>query len=148
MALSGKSGVSGGIDIRGTAVGEGVYTATTTAAQQALLNQGAVQYGKLVVSAAISAGSASLPANAYLEKIIVTERGGNAITGGLQFGVAAAGGTVCSAHAVGANANTVVTDAALLLKFFSVAAAQAIHYDAVTAWNGANVNIVITYGQL
>lgn len=148
MALSGKSGVSGGIDIRGTAVGEGVYTATTTAAQQTLLNQGTVQYSKVVVSAAISAASLTLPANAYIEKIIVTERAGNAITGGLQFGEAAAGGTICSAHAVGANGNTVVTDAALLKKFFSVAATQAIHFDANTAWNGANVNIIVTYGQL
>lgn len=170
MALSGKSGISGGVEIRGSDVGERVYTAATTAAvldqagfstatknlvgaattaaAQTLLNQGTVQYSKLTVSAAVASGSVSLPANSYIERILIMERAGNAITGGLQIGVADAGGTIVSAAAVGANANVVVSDAALLTKFFSVAAAQSIHYDAVTSWNSANVNIVIVYGKL
>ena len=55
MALSGKSGVSGGIDLRGTAVGEGVYTATTTAAVQNLLEAGAA--GLTVFKAATTAAA-------------------------------------------------------------------------------------------
>lgn len=39
MALSGKSGVSGGIDVRGTVVGEAVFTASTTAAAVDALGQ-------------------------------------------------------------------------------------------------------------
>lgn len=148
MALSGKSGVSGGVEIRGSVVGEGVYTAATTAAAQNLLNQGTVQFSKIVASAVVASGSVSLPANSFIERILVHERAGNAVTGGIQFGVADAGGTIVSALAVGANANVMAADAAILNKFFSVAAAQNIHYDAVTSWNSANVNIIITYGKL
>ena len=131
----------------GTTIGKALFTASTTAAAKQLLNQGG-QANAIIVSAAISAGSVSLPANSFLQHIIVHERAAAAVTGGLQFGTAATQGDVVSALAVGANGNVFVTDAALLKRFFSVAAAQAINYDAVTAWNAANVNIIFVYGKL
>lgn len=131
----------------GTTIGKALFTATTTAAAKQLLSQSG-QANTIVVSAAISAGTVSLPANSFLSHIIVHERAAAAITGGLQFGTAASQGDVVSALVVGANANTFVTDAALLKRFFSVAAAQTIAYDANTAWNAANVNIIFIYGKL
>lgn len=132
----------------GSTVGKAIFEAATTAAAYALLSQPG-QFNKLVVSAAISGGSVTIPANTFIQHIIINERAGAAITGGLAFGTSAAGGVdVVAAKAVGANADTHVTDAALLKRFFSVAATQAVTYEAVVAWNGANVNITVVYGQL
>jgi len=55
MALSGKSGVSGGIEIRGTVVGEAVYTAATTAA--ALDDLGAGTAGKAILATSTTAAA-------------------------------------------------------------------------------------------
>jgi quinolinate synthase len=67
----------------------------------------------------------------------------NAITDGLKFGTSAGGTDVVSARSVTANAFTFVPDANLAKRVFSTTVDQTIYFDAVTAWNSANVNIAV-----
>lgn len=92
-----------------------------------------------------AADTIQVPANSYIDKIIVKNNNGNAITGGLKFGTTAGGVDVVAALAVGANAFVAANP---LLSVFSKTAAQTIHIDAVTLWNGANVDVTIVYGRL
>jgi len=102
----------------------------------------------LVANGQIAAGTLVLPANAVIREILVSNNTANAITGGLKFGTTAGGVDIAAALAVAANARVFVTDALLLLRYFSTSATQTIYFDAVTAWNSANVNVTILYYQL
>ena len=103
---------------------------------------------KLQVLGATAAGSVTLPANAVIRDILVNNTNANAVTGGLKFGSSAGATDIAAALAVGANALSFVTDALLLKRWFSTSATQSVFYDAVVAWNSANVNITIIYNQL
>lgn len=103
---------------------------------------------KLQAFSATSSGSLTLPINGYIRDIIIRNKTANAITGGLKFGTTAGATDVVIALTVGASALTFVTDAAILLRYFSASATQGIFYDAVAAWNSASVDITLVYYQL
>lgn len=108
-----------------------------------------VPTGRLKVSGVVAANSAlTLPANAVIDYIVVFNTTANAITGGLKFGTTAGATDVTVAVAVGANALLFITDALLIKRIFSTTATQQIFFDAVAAWNSANVDVTIIYKQL
>lgn len=90
-----------------------------------------------------------LPANAYIEAIIVQETTGNALTGGLDVGVAGASDqTIVAAFAVGANAVINIPSASILKHVFPTSgttgpAAQQIFFNAHTSWNSASIVVTI-----
>src|ERR1700676_1669482 len=88
-----------------------------------------------------AAGSVTLPTGAYLQAIVIGNVTANAITGGLKIGTTLGATDVVATVAVGANALIHITDAAILKRVFSSIASQQLFIDAVTAWNGAIVNI-------
>ena len=99
-----------------------------------------------------TANSPVLPANAYIEGIIIQETTGNAITGGIDIGIAGSSdATIVSAFAIGANCVCAITDAALLKKVFPTSgttgpAAQQIFFNAHTNWtDAASINVTILY---
>ena len=107
---------------------------------------GSVPTTRSKVAGVVAANSAiTLPANALIDSIIVKNNTANAVTGGLKFGTTNGGVDIAAALAVGANALVTITDAALLLRYFSATVAQQIFIDAVAAWNSANVDITIVY---
>lgn len=99
-----------------------------------------------------TANSPILPANAYIEAIIVQETTGNAITGGLDVGVAGSSDqTIVAAFAVGANAVINIPSASILKHVFPTSgvtgpAAQQIFFNAHTNWSdAASINVTILY---
>lgn len=91
------------------------------------------------------AGTVELPADAVIQQIIVENNTTNIVLGGLKFGTTAGATDVLAALAVGASALV----ASLPLKYiFSRTLPQTIYIDAVTGWNGADVNVLILYGRL
>lgn len=99
-------------------------------------------YNTLISNAGkTAAGSFVVPAGYTIASIAVFNNTANAVTGGLKFGKTAGAADVVAAQAVGANAAVVVADSALLLRVFSKTVDQTVYFDAVTAWNSANVDI-------
>jgi len=92
-----------------------------------------------------------LPANAYIEAIIVQETAGNALTGGLDVGVAGSSdATIVSAAAIAANCVCAIATASILKKVFPTSgttgpAAQQIFFNAHTGWNSGSINVTILY---
>lgn len=95
-----------------------------------------------------AAASFFLPPSAYITGLMVQNKTANAITGGLKFGTTAGGVDIVAALAIAGSAFGFVTDALMLKRFFSAAAAQQIFYDAVVSWNSASVQIDVMYNQL
>lgn len=93
-------------------------------------------------AAITAAGSFVVPAGYAITQLYIVNNNANAVTGGLKFGTAAGGTQVVTAQAVAANAIVAVADSAVTLRLFSKTVAQTVYFDAVTAWNGANVDIV------
>lgn len=100
-----------------------------------------------------SANSPTLPANARITGIVIQETSGNAVTGGLDIGIAGSSdATIVSAFAVAANAVTAVPPADILAAAFPVSgsaggpAAKQIYFNAHTNWtDGATIYVTITY---
>lgn len=98
-----------------------------------------------------TSNSPTLPANAIIDDIVVQEVAGNALTGGLDIGVAGASdATIASAFAVGANAVTAVPSASILKRVFPTSgttgpAAQQMFFNAHTSWNSGKIYVTITY---
>lgn len=93
-----------------------------------------------------------LPAGAIITGIIVQETTGNAITGGLDIGVAGSSdATIASAFAIAANCVCALTDAAILKKVFPTSgvtgpASQQIFFNAHTNWTDtASIVVTILY---
>lgn len=126
-------------------IGSGGTASTTTSGALTALGIAGSTVGmqKIVLSGVSSATSTTLPANAYIDQIFVKNNTANAVTGGLKFGTSSGGADVVVALPVAASVITV--PAALILTKFG--AAQQIFIDAVAAWNSANVDITIVYGQ-
>jgi hypothetical protein len=100
------------------------------------------------IAAATIAGSFVVPAGYMIQDVIIVNSTANAITGGLKFGTSGGAADVIAAQAVAGNAILNVADTALLKRFFSATANQTISYDAVTAWNSANVRIAVVLAQV
>ncbi len=98
--------------------------------------------------AVTAAGNTIIPMGAAIRDIIIVNTTANAITGGLKIGTTSGGTDVVAAQAVGANAVIAISDSALLKRFFSLTANQALFFDAVSAWNNASLTIIITYNIL
>lgn len=98
-----------------------------------------------------AANSPVLPANAYIEAIIVQETTGNALTGGLDVGVAGSSdATIVSGYAIGANAVINIPAASILKNVFPTSgtggpAAQQIYFNAHTSWNSGSIVVTILY---
>jgi hypothetical protein len=110
---------------------------TQAASQNSILYTSGVQTGTtdLVIG--------NLPANAYVQQIIIVNATANAVTGGVSIGSTANGTDIVAAAACAANC---VANATIVKAAFSTTAATALHAAAVTAWNSANVTITVVYG--
>lgn len=95
-----------------------------------------------------AAGSIVIPANSFIIAVLIKNNTANAITGGLKVGTTAGGVDVVAALTVGASLTLAVAPAALLKAFFNTTQPQTLFFDAVVAWNSANIDITVIYGQL
>lgn len=92
-----------------------------------------------------------LPANAKIDSIVIQEISGNALTGGLDVGVAGSSdATIVSAFAVAANAVTAVPQASILKMVFPTSGvtgpvAQQIFFNAHTGWNSGSIWVTIKW---
>lgn len=109
-------------------------------------NSGILQ--KITLLAQTAANNFFLPANCVLREIIAFNTTANAVTGGLKFGTSSGGTDIVTALTVGASSTAFTTDANLSKRYFSPTSTQQIYFDAVVAWNSANVNITIIYENL
>jgi len=86
-----------------------------------------------------------VPLGYRLSSIDVVNTTANAVTGGINIGTAALGAQITSAGAIGASAivsSLISTSAARLF-----VAAQTVFISAVTAWNSANLTVVVMLDQ-
>lgn len=119
-------------------------TAGLTAQQTSVA--GTIQ--KQIALTTVSAASVTLPANSFIQRIIIKNNTANAVTGGIKFGTTAGAVDVMAALAVGANALVSDIGTGLLQSVFSLTATQQIFFDAVVAWNNASVDVRVIYVQL
>ena len=88
----------------------------------------------------------TLPANAYIDSIIVQETSGGAVTGGLDIGTATGGTQIVSALTCAASCLTSVADTAILKRVFSSTAPTNIWVKADTNFtSGPAINVTIHY---
>lgn len=85
----------------------------------------------------------TVPARMTIESIVYENTTANAVTGGVRIGTTNGGAEVVVAQAIGANAVGQITDANILLRFFSSTVQQILYIQAVTAWNSASVKFYI-----
>jgi hypothetical protein len=85
-------------------------------------------------------GSFQLPAGSYAESVVIREKSGNDVIGGIRFGTAPGESDIVGALSVGAGAVNRVTVGPLVIDF---SAPKTIYFDAVSDWNGAAVDIFI-----
>jgi hypothetical protein len=129
-------GVVGTYNLTGTApVIIDSYTSTSKMATPK------VSYNELNTLAAN--GTFTVPAGMTIESIVYENTTANAVTGGVRFGTTNGGAEVVTSQAIGANAVGQITDANILLRFFSSTAQQILYIQAVTAWNSASVKFYI-----
>ena len=88
-------------------------------------------------------GTFTVPLGMSIESIIYENTTANAVTGGVKIGTTNGGIEVVVAQAIGANGVGQISDANILLKFFSSTAQQILYIQAVTAWNSASVKFYI-----
>jgi hypothetical protein len=112
---------------------------------------GALYAGPFTAQSTTS-NSPVLPANAVIQEIIVQETTGNAVTGGLDVGVAGSSDqTIVAAYAVGANGVIAIPSASILKRVFPTSGttgpvSQQIFFNAHTNWtDGASINVTILY---
>ena len=98
-----------------------------------------------------TANSPILPANAKIDAIIIQETTGNALTGGIDIGVAGSSdATIVSGFAIGANAVINIPSASILKQVFPTSGttgpvAQQIFFNAHTSWNSGSIVATIIY---
>ena len=89
-------------------------------------------------------GTITLPAGILLRRIYFRNRTANAVTGGIRVGTSAAGTQVVTAQAVAASA---IVSVLPTIENYQVAA-QTLFVEAVTAWNSADVDVVVIYEEI
>ena len=89
-------------------------------------------------------GTLVLPAGVMLRRIYFRNRTANAVTGGIRIGTSAGGNQVVSAQAIAANA---VVSILPTIEHYQ-AAAQTLFIEAVTNWNNADVDVLVTYEEI
>lgn len=101
--------------------------------------------GPRIPLAGITANTtASIFAGYVIDDIFIYNNTANAVTGGLKIGTTNGGTEVATSLAVAANCLSRVMISSLNTTGpFSTSAAQTIYIQAVTAWNSANLDIII-----
>lgn len=89
-------------------------------------------------------GQIVLPAGVMIRRIYFRNRTANAVTGGIRVGTSGGGTQVVTAQAVGANA--IVSTLPTIENY--QATAQTLFVEAVTSWNGAQVDVVVQYEEI
>jgi hypothetical protein len=115
------------------------------------LSQGFVQassQNSILFTTGVAAGTTDfpigvLPANAYVQQVIIVNSTANAVTGGVSIGSTANGTDIVAAAACAANC---VANGTIVKAAFSTTAPTTLHAAAVTAWASANVTITVVYG--
>ena len=102
-----------------------------------------IVHGKRLVRLAAN-GTVSIPAGVLLRRIYFRNRTANAVTGGIRVGTAAAGAQIVTAQAIAANA--IVSILPTIENYQS--AAQTLYVEAVTAWNSADVDVLVVYDEV
>jgi hypothetical protein len=85
-----------------------------------------------------------VPAGYMIEAIAIRNTTANAVTGGIKIGTTSGGTDVVAAQAVGANALVVITDASILLRYFSATLNTTLYLQDVTAWNSASLEVWVS----
>ena len=89
-------------------------------------------------------GAVVLPAGILVRRIYFRNRTANAVTGAIRVWSITAGAFVVAAQAVGANA---VASVLASIESYSTAV-QTLTIEAVTAWNGADVDVLVCYDEI
>lgn len=87
----------------------------------------------------------ALPANAFIQNLVIQNTTANAVTGGINIGSTTGAADIVSAKVCAASCLTTVLDSAILLRVFSTTAQQALFVTGQTAGNSANLTITLTY---
>lgn len=89
-------------------------------------------------------GQIVLPAGVMLRRIYFRNRTANAVTGGIRIGTSAGGTQIVTAQAIAANA---IVSVLPTIENYQ-ATAQTLFVEAVTAWNGAQVDVFVQYEEI
>jgi hypothetical protein len=89
-------------------------------------------------------GQMTIPAGVLLRRIYFRNRTANAVTGGIRIGTSAAGTQVVTAQAVAAN---FIGSILSTIENYQVAA-HTLFIEAVTAWNNAQVDVIVEYEEM
>lgn len=100
----------------------------------------------VVANALVAAGTVTLPPGTYIDRIIVQETSGGAVTGGIKIGTAAAGTQVAAALICGASCLVWTPDASISTRIFANTAPQTLFIDAVSSFASSRVNVTVIYG--
>ncbi len=92
-----------------------------------------------------AAFTVAVPKGAVVRQIYVRNDTANAVTGGIKVGTTLAGTDVHAAIAVAASA---VVNASPLIGAINTAGVRTLYFDAVTAWNSAQVDVVVEFDYL
>lgn len=82
-----------------------------------------------------------VPAGYYLVVLGLFSRNANILTGGLKCGTSAGATDVIAAQAITAAGIVNVFDSAILKRYYSPVNPVTLFFDAVTAWNGAFIDV-------
>ncbi|WP_337187587.1 hypothetical protein [Phenylobacterium sp.] len=128
----------------------GITTTSGTVYGTLMLNHAnqLMAVNRIVLAGKTANFTAVIPANCYIIDVFIRNTTASAITGNLKVGTTSGATDVISSQAVAGNALLMVTNAALLKRVFSVSAAQTLYFQAITAWNSANITVEIVYGNL
>lgn len=105
----------------------------------------APQHGRLFVQNLAANGSVLLPKGCVATKVTFRNDTANAVTGGVKVGTTSGGVDVLAAGAVAASVLGIQYDA---LKLPALATDTTLFIQAVTAWNGAIVDVVVDFTRL
>ena len=89
-------------------------------------------------------GQIVLPAGVMLRRIYFRNRTASAVTGGIRIGTSAGGTQIVTAQAIAANA---IVSVLPTIENYQ-ATAQTLFVEAVTAWNGAQVDVFVQYEEI
>lgn len=101
------------------------------------------QYAATLASAQADA-TLVVPAAFAIRNAFIRNKTANVVTGGIRIGTTNGGSEVIGATPIGANALVHIPTASLLLIWFSVVADTTLYFQAVTAWNSASLDVVLT----
>jgi hypothetical protein len=136
--------------ITGPILGAGTDVAASVSALQnnGGIGIGTVQFSKNSMVSVSSNQSFNLPANCYIEQILIRNHAGTSVSGGVNVGTAAAGAEIVNAYNVPADSVVAVSSGAMLLRWFNTSAVQAIHVGQVTSTAACNLTVHVVYGNL